>query len=285
MRSQNFVQRHKIDDLRFTFRPYNLQSKIKILKSNSAFLFFGLALLFSFNFLLLSCSNEDTILAKKEKEAETIKNKADNMWRLKKEVDALKLYKQLAIKFPKTSVRKSAEDQLLKTGISIGSPLVSWTSKRMFKMENTIVAYRDAKGAYPTGHVIKHPIDAWGNEIYYRLFPEKEMYDFIVFSKGPDKIKGTEDDILVIHRIDKAEGEARGDGTGNANTHNTINRNRQMTLDELKALSASSEDSSDSEVNLSLEQLKGAIKSKNPGSESTEKELSIEDFKDFAEKN
>lgn len=92
---------------------------------------------------------------------------------IKKQIDALKLYNQLALKFPETSARKSAEDKLLKAGISLGSPLVPWISQCMFRMENTIVAHQDQKGAYPSRYVIKSPIDAWGNEIFFRLFLEK----------------------------------------------------------------------------------------------------------------
>lgn len=227
-------------------------------------------LLFVLSFLVLSCSNEEEVLAKKEKEAEKILEKADNLLNMGKELDALKTYDSLAKEFPETNARETAEKKLRKQGLSIGSSLISWTSQRMFKLENTIIAYRDSKGVYPSGHEIKQPKDAWGNQIYYKFYPDKKEYDFLVLSNGPDGIKKTEDDIIIVHSRGKNEAVA-----------NKIPRSGQegISLDQLKDLADSQGGESSGKSTISLEQLSEIAKSKGSG----EMELSLDELKNLSE--
>tara|TARA_B100000315_G_scaffold168498_1_gene157009 strand:- start:10188 stop:10364 length:177 start_codon:yes stop_codon:yes gene_type:complete len=58
-----------------------------------------------------------------------------------------------------------------------------------------------------------------------------------------------------------------------------------MSLDQLKALSENSEDSSDSEISISLEQLKGAIDDKSSSSGLKDQELSLDELRKFGKDN
>ena len=213
------------------------------------------AALFILSLLLLSCSNKEAVLSEKEDEAKLLSKKAGHLWSIGKEIDALKLYDRLAEEFPETKAKKIAEDQLLKTGFSIGNSLTSWTNQQMFEMENTIAAYRDQKGTYPAGYEIKHRKDAWGNQIYFQLFPDKKNYDFIVFSNGPDKMKGTDDDLLLVHSKNENDEVTKrdqlSDGTAistnqlrkmeDEKTSNSESDEMVLSLDELRKLERSKE--------------------------------------------
>ncbi len=225
----------------------------------------GLVLFFS-AFFLVSCSGksskEEALLKlKQEARAKEISKKADQFWARGKEVDALELYKQLALEYPETNAKEIAEKKMGKEGISIGAGLTSWTTKRMFKLENTIIAYRGKKGSYPIGHQVKHPKDAWGNSVYVKYF-HKKGYDFIVYSNGPDGKKGTNDDLLLVHGKeadivkDKLSNTMSLNEFGNMSTKykskdsNAGGQETEMSLEELKNFSGSGE------MEMSLEELK-----------------------------
>jgi len=222
--------------------------------------------------LLLSCSSEEADLAKTEAEAEGIMKEADELWLVGQEIKALHLYKKLAKELPETNAKKKAEDKLLKMGISIDVPLRSWTGKLLIKLESNIVDFRNQEGTFPESHAMKLSKDAWGNQIYFRLFPNKKKYDFIVFSNGPDKMKGTEDDILVIHIKDDYDVKS---GRGQ------LSENTEISLDQLKEMGDEEFSGNSGEEAISLEKLKEVTGGSGSVSESGELELSLEELKNL----
>lgn len=217
-----------------------------------------------FGFLFLSCAGEEKDLANLEAKATVIMKKAERLMLANKQVEALIVYKQLALKFPETTARRISEIKLMKLGISIEKPLLSWTSIRMIKMENSLLTYRNDKGAFPLESATRHPLDAWGNEIYFKLYPPEKTYDFIVFSRGPDKMKNTGDDILIVHEKDEIVSKK------------TIKKQKSLSLDEIMELEIDAESESDSEVTLSLETIKKGAKSVTKN-----KVLTLEDLKNL----
>lgn len=213
--------------------------------------YFTTALLLMFSIMLFSCSEKKEDPLKKEIEAKKVLKNADKLWQRGDELKALKVYDSLAEKYPETDAKKIAEEKLLKKGFSIGNSWTSWTSQRMFELENRVVEYREMQGEYPTGHQMKHPKDAWGKQIYFRLFPDKKQYDFLVISNGPDKLKGTSDDMIVVHTIS-------GDDNGGSATpvdRAMASGSSDMSIEQLGDL-ADLQDLEDSgEATISLEQL------------------------------
>lgn len=217
-------------------------------------------------FLFLSCSGEEKDLSKQEAKATEIMKKADRLMLVNKQIGALKIYKRLPLEFPETTARRISEIKLMKLGISIEKPLLSWTSIRMIEMENSLLTYRNDKGAYPLESAIRLPLDAWGNEIYFKVYPPEKTYDFIVFSRGPDKIKNTGDDMLIVHSKDEAVSQKK------------IKKSKSLSLDEIKELEIDSDSESDSEITLSLETIKKGAKSS-----TKDKLLTLEDLKNLSQ--
>lgn len=136
----------------------------------------------------------------------------------------------------------------------------------------TTIAYREAKGAYPSGHEVNQPKDAWGNQIYYEFFHDKKGYDFLIFSHGPDGKKGTSDDMIMVHAKDENDTGA-----------NKIPSSGQDSLDQLEGLADAQKSKSSGEPTVSLEQL--SEMAKNKGSNSRELELSLDDLKKLSGNN
>lgn len=111
-----------------------------------------------------------------------------------------------------------AKDLLLKEGISIGDPLMSYTAIQLVKVQSKIELEMKHTGDISSiGQWSKYS-DAWGTPLRSELV-EKPGFIYLVRSAGPDRKFLTEDDPIVtgrkpqgfksIKKIDVADKEAR----------------------------------------------------------------------------
>jgi hypothetical protein len=92
------------------------------------------------------------------------------------------------------------KDELFKKGISIEDPNLSKTSQSMFKVQNMVVNFKRRNGLYPKISALKTPPDAWGSPLILTISKdERDTYEFIITSKGPDSTLDTSDDLFLLY--------------------------------------------------------------------------------------
>ncbi len=115
--------------------------------------------------------------------------------------ESAKIYKEIVEKYPETKYYAELEKELLNKGISLKTPLVSRTSHIMFKFQKMVLKYKKERGFYPKAHALKVPKDLWGNPLVHYV-PDRDdeaTYEFLIFSKGPDRRAKTDDDIVLVY--------------------------------------------------------------------------------------
>lgn len=89
-----------------------------------------------------------------------------------------------------------AEKALLKRGISITSPLKSYSLKQIVALENALEAKRSVTGKLPQPGVRDGFEDAWGTALRVEMITRRTMI-YLIRSAGPDKIFFTMDDLAI----------------------------------------------------------------------------------------
>lgn len=159
-------------------------------------------MLITFFIAILGCSESKNTDLAMEMAARSMGEQARQLEMVERPVEAAKIFGELRKKYEGTKYYAQLEAEMEQFGISIKEPLVSHTSKRMFKLQNLILSYKKSKQSYPRGHVISIPDDMWGNKLSYEISDsedETKSYEFLVFSKGGDGKKNTDDDLYLIY--------------------------------------------------------------------------------------
>ena len=112
-----------------------------------------------------------------------------------RELEACRLVKKLA-PYENTETYHEAKKALLRKGISIQTPLVSYTSKAIVKAQNMVERNLVSTGDLKNIGVLPQHKDAWGTPLRVELATLKD-YLYIVRSAGQDRKYMTEDDILI----------------------------------------------------------------------------------------
>ena len=136
--------------------------------------------------------------ANTEKQATAIYQKAESLRKEGRMLQALREFSRL-VDFSDTKAFKNAEAALLKEGISIKSPLDSWTLKRMMEVQNRLV--EQGKDWHRDGDItVPYSVtDAWGRSLMV-AYSTGPKYSFYVFSAGADKQFNTDDDLKIYNR-------------------------------------------------------------------------------------
>ena len=204
---------------------------------------FIIIVVLSISIVYLGCEDKEEAMKKREAEAGVLYNEAERLDKLGKEVEAFGVYDKIAKEYSGTVVLEKIKKKLEPRGYSPGTLLKSWTSRQMIKLENILISYKEKKGDYPAGYEIRHPLDAWGNEIRFEIANSDKSYDFLIISLGPDDIKNSSDDFILPHQRDEEHRGQREDGE------------TSLTIEKIKKLNTAHEDKKD-EITLSLEELK-----------------------------
>lgn len=186
--------------------------------------------------------------------------------------EAAKMYAELGQKYGDTKYYAEIKSKLEKKGVSVQASLESKTSKRMFKLQRTIIGYKASKGKYPVGHAINIPKDMWGTTIMYKIGDKNNRkYKIFIQSKGPDKIKDTDDDLYLLYNPKKSGEAKKREGEGGSESELMTHKRWSSKQSEDAGASSGGRDKT-----VSLEELK---KNKGTGRyESKEKVVTLEEL-------
>lgn len=176
---------------------------------------FGIIALFLMLSMVFACQGKTP--EELESEAEALYEEANQLWTVGKEFEAFPLYDKIANEYPETLVAENLEKELALKNIAFGSAAASWTIKKLYETENTLVEVFRETGHFPEAY--DSGLDAWGQPIKYKVFETGKVdFDFMVVSAGPDGKFETGDDQRLVHARDKREAGASGVGKrpGNA---------------------------------------------------------------------
>ncbi len=129
-------------------------------------------------------------------QAERLWAKAAKLLNQGRELEACKVVAKMA-PYSETAVYAKASRILLKRGISIETPLTSWTVKQMLKLQNRIEHDLRATGDMPLIGPAPDFQDAWGRPIRVEMV-EKPGVLYFIRSAGPDGRLYTADDAVVV---------------------------------------------------------------------------------------
>ncbi len=112
-----------------------------------------------------------------------------------RELEACRLARKMA-PYGKTEAYARAKKTMLRRGISLETPLISWTSKAIVRTQNLVE--RDLIGTGDLKHIgaLADHKDAWDTALRVEMV-ELGEYLYLVRSAGPDKKYLTGDDILI----------------------------------------------------------------------------------------
>ena len=119
-----------------------------------------------------------------------------------REKQACELALQMA-PYKGTPAHAQAKTALLGQGISIESPLQSWTLKRIIELQNRLEGQRAAKGDLPRLGLYQDYPDAWGTPLRVEMVSRGSVL-YLLRSAGPDRAFMTDDDLAVGTRQGQA---------------------------------------------------------------------------------
>jgi len=191
-------------------------------------------------------------------------------------------------KFGHTKVYAESKVGLMQKGVYGKEYKNAITGQAIIELENRVLNFFKDIGRWPRPSEVKAVVDAWGRALYWVAGDETKNYDMLFISSGPDGIRGTGDELILVwseedlggykdkktgkmvgktHKTKK--GKINSGGTGNSapaiitldelakqELAAGVPKDRVTTLDALKVNDAGNPVHGDGEVIMSLGEIK-----------------------------
>ncbi len=162
----------------------------------------ALSTLLIFTFVFTSCASDEEKQKQMEQEAKDLYAKGRQLVAIGKTFEGFDIYEKIAEDYPDTKVAADIIAAMEAKGYTLSNFRVSYTAQQMIKFENRVIEFIRRNGRYPRAGEIRSPMDAWGNPITFVLREKSPSHDFLIMSKGADKIANSEDDSIIVHQRD-----------------------------------------------------------------------------------
>ncbi len=101
-------------------------------------------------------------------------------------------------KFGHTKIYAEAKVGLMQKGVYGKDYKNAVTGQAIIEIENRVLKFFKDMGRWPRPSEIKATVDAWGRALYWVAGDETKNYDMLFISSGPDGIRGTGDELIIV---------------------------------------------------------------------------------------
>ncbi|VAX20009.1 hypothetical protein MNBD_NITROSPINAE01-651 [hydrothermal vent metagenome] len=100
--------------------------------------------------------------------------------------------------FGHTKIYTGARVGLMQKGVYGKDYKNAITGQAIIELENRVLSFFKDIGRWPRQSEIKAIVDAWGRALYWVAGDETKNYDMLFISSGPDGIRGTGDELIIV---------------------------------------------------------------------------------------